>query len=297
MSSKNSESKSAHMFALTPAEIEQKAEAIGQEKANLPALKTFILGIMAGIFIGMGGMFMLLVKSDSSLPFIVSTLLGGLVFCLGLFLVISAGAELFTGNCLMICGKLSNKYSWAKMFRNWGLVILGNLVGSLIMVAILYLCNYSSGNGAQVGNLMIQVACDKIDQPWTVLLVKGLMCNFLVCLAVWISFAARSITDKFFSILLPITAFVACGFEHSVANMFFLPMGLVTKISGFVYTGLANLDILNLGGVLYNLSAVLIGNIIGGVVFVGISYWLAFAYKKNKDKLGTNEPAATDDSN
>lgn len=282
MALEESEIKSLRPDALTPAEIEAKAEAIGLGKANMPYGKAFVLAIMAGLFIGMGGMFMLLVKSDASLGFAASSLLGGLAFCLGLFLVITAGAELFTGNCLMICGKLSDKYSWGKMLLSWLVVFAGNLVGSLIMVAILYFCNYGALNGGNVGQLMITVAANKIDQTWGVLCLKGLMCNFLVCLAVWISFGARTITDKFFSVLLPITAFVACGFEHCVANMFFLPMGLATKLSGLAYTGAANIDALTFGGVCFNISAATVGNIIGGALFVGIMYWIAFARKKNQ---------------
>jgi len=223
---------------------------------------------------------MLLVKSDATFSFATSQLLGGLVFALGLFLVVAAGAELFTGNCLMICGRLSGKYGWKKMLMSWLVVFVGNLVGSLIMVGILYFANYAGNNGGAVGNAMITVAASKIDQAWGVLCLKGLMCNFLVCLAVWISFGARTIVDKFFSVLLPIMAFVACGFEHCVANMFFLPMGLFMKLSGFAYTGAANIDALNLGGVLYNISAATVGNIIGGAIFVGILYWVAYAKKK-----------------
>lgn len=282
MSLEEAEIKALRPDCLTPAEIEAKAEVIGVGKANMEVGKAFVLSIMAGMFIAMGGMFMLLVKSDASLSFVPASLLGGLVFCLGLFLVITAGAELFTGNCLMICGKLSDKYSWGKMLISWGIVFAGNLVGSLILVTVLYFCNYDALNGGAVGNTMITVACGKIAQSWGVLCVKGIMCNFLVCLAVWVSFGARTITDKFFSVLLPITAFVACGFEHCVANMFFLPMGLVEKLSGFAYEGAANIDVLTLGGALFNISAATVGNIIGGALFVGVMYWLAFAKKSGK---------------
>ena len=266
--------------ALGPADIEAKAETLGKTKAEMPKGKAFVLAIAAGMFIGMGGMFMLLIKGDATFSFATSQLLGGFVFALGLFLVVAAGAELFTGNCLMICGRLSGKYGWKQMLISWLVVFVGNLVGSLIMVCILYFANYAGNNGGAVGNAMITVAASKIDQAWGVLCLKGLMCNFLVCLAVWISFGARTIVDKFFSVLLPIMAFVACGFEHCVANMFFLPMGLVMKLSGFAYTGSANIDVVSLGGVLYNISAATVGNIIGGAIFVGILYWVAYAKKK-----------------
>lgn len=266
--------------ALTPAEIEAKAEVVGVGKANMPSKQAFWLAVMAGLFIACGGMFMLLIKSDASLSFAPSQLLGGLVFCLGLFLVITAGAELFTGNTLMVAARFSGSYSWAKMLKSWVVVYVGNLVGSLILVAILFFAQYWALNGGEVGNTMITVATAKVSQSWEVLLLKGVMCNFLVCLAVWIGFAGRTIVDKFFAVLLPITAFVACGFEHCVANMFFLPMGFLLKTSGFVYTGSANIAALDLGSVFYNLGLVTVGNIIGGAVMVGAIYWLTYHKKK-----------------
>jgi formate/nitrite transporter len=268
--------------ALSPAQIEEKAETLGVSKASMPTGRAFILAVMAGLFIGMGGMYMLLIKSDATMPYVTSQLLGGLGFCLGLFLVVAAGAELFTGNCLMVCGALSKRLKWSAMLKSWGIVYLGNLIGSLLLVALLFFAGYASGNAGGIGNAMVTVAASKVTQPFLTLLLKGVMCNLLVCLAVWICFASRTIIDKFAAILLPISAFVACGFEHCVANMFFLPMGLLMKMSGFDYTGPANMDALNLSGALTNLAAVTIGNIIGGAVFVGVAYWLAFRKKKTE---------------
>jgi formate/nitrite transporter len=266
--------------ALTPVEIEAKAEALGVAKANMGFRQAFVLSILAGLFIGLGGMFMLLTKSEASFPYVVAQLLGGVGFCLGLFIVITTGAELFTGNCLMICGKLSNRFTWGRMLKSWLIVYLGNLVGSLILVAVLFFAQYWAVNGEAVGNAMITVASSKINQGWDILLFKGILCNLLVSLAVWIAYAGRTIADKFFAIILPITAFVACGFEHCVANMFFLPMALALNASGFAYAGTASLDVLTVGGVLFNLSAVTLGNIVGGAVFVGVSYWLAYHKKE-----------------
>ena len=269
--------------ALSPAATEAKAESLGVGKADMPAGKAFLLAILAGMFIAMGGMFMLLVKSDGSLGFAASSLLGGLSFALGLFLVICAGSELFTGNCLMIMGKLSDKYSWGKLLKSWIVVWCGNLVGALIMVFLLFFANYYSMNGGAVGSTMLTVAAGKIAPSWGTLVFKGIMCNILVCLAVWIGFAGRTIVDKFVTVLLPITAFVACGFEHCVANMFFLPMALTVKLAGVVdYAGSANIDVITLAGVLKNISAATVGNIIGGCIFVGLIYWAVYA-KKNKD--------------
>jgi formate/nitrite transporter len=262
--------------ALIPDEVLIKAEALGLGKASMGLRQAFLLAVMAGLFIGMGAMLMLLIKSDGSLSFVTSQLLGGLGFCLGLFLVITAGAELFTGNCLMVCGGLSKRYAWTTMLKSWAVVYVGNFVGSLILVVLLYLSRYWAFNGEAVGNAMVTVAVGKVAQDWLVLLFKGIMCNFLVCLAVWVAFASRTIVDKFVAILLPISAFVACGFEHCVANMFFLPMGLVLKAANFPYRGTADTTGLDIGGILYNLSAVTVGNIIGGALLVGAAYWLAY---------------------
>lgn len=262
--------------ALAPDEVEAKAEQVGLAKAGMLPHRTFVLAVMAGLFIGMGGMYMLLIRSDASLPPVVLQLLGGLGFCLGLFLVIAAGAELFTGNCLMVCGALSKRYTWAKVLKNWGIVYVGNLAGSILLVALLFFAHFWALNDGAVGNTMMTVAASKITQDWVVLLFKGIMCNLLVCLAVWIGFASRTIVDRFVAIILPISAFVACGFEHCVANMFFLPMAFILKLSGFVATGSVSVDAIDIGGILYNLSAVTLGNIIGGALLVGVSYWVAY---------------------
>ncbi len=267
--------------ALLPSEIEAKAERIGKTKVDMGSGKAFLLAIMAGMFIGMGGMFMLLIKSDASYSFVTCQLLGALVFCLGLFLVLMAGAELFTGNVLLICGQLSKRYTFIQVLKNWVIVYLGNLVGSLLLVVILFFANYGGVNGGAVGDAMITVATNKVAQPFEVLFFKGIMCNFLVCLAVWISYSCRTVVDRFVGILLPISAFVACGFEHCVANMFFLPMGLLMKETGFDYTGAADVSLLNVGGALNNLVAVTIGNIIGGLVLVGIVYWVVYHKKES----------------
>lgn len=269
--------------ALTPAEIESKAEEIGLSKVTARTGKTFLLAIMAGMYVGMGGMFMLLIKSEASYSFVTAQLLGGLAFCLGLFLVVAAGAELFTGNAILVCGRLSRKYRWGLVLKNWLTVYFGNFLGSLLLILILYGAHYSAFNGGAVGDALLTVAAGKIAQPFEVLLFKGIMCNFLVCLAVWITYGSRTIVDKFVGIILPIVAFVACGFEHCVANMFFLPFGLLLKQTGFDYSAAADLSSIDAGGIFYNLSAVTLGNIIGGLVLVGLVYWLAYS-KKDKVK-------------
>lgn len=264
--------------ALAGAQIEAKAETVGEGKAKMPVVTAFLLAVLAGLFIGMGGMFMLLVKSDASLGFAASSLLGGLAFSIGLFFVMVAGAELFTGNSLMFQGFLSGRYTLGALLRSWCVVYVGNLVGSLLLVFLLKLANFASLNGGALGETMVTVAAAKCSLAWSVVFGRAIMCNVLVCLGVWMGFAARTVVDKFFCAALPVTAFVACGFEHCVANMFFIPMGLLTLAAGVVPDG-ANVAALGLNGMLSNLSAATLGNVVGGaVLFAGI-YWLAYGRK------------------
>ena len=151
------------------------------------------------------------------------------------------------------------------------------LITALVIVGCAFGSNCMDMNGGEVGSTMMTIAAGKIGLDPGVILFRGIMCNFLVCMAVWMGFAGRTVIDKIFTSAFPVTAFVAMGFEHCVANMFFLPMGLVAKASGVVYTGTANVDLISLGGILYNISLATVGNIIGGAVFVGVMYWIAYA--------------------
>lgn len=263
--------------ALAGAQIRAKAEAVGEGKARMPIARAFLLAVLAGLFIGMGGMFMLLVKSDASLGFAASSVLGGLAFSVGLFLVLVSGAELFTGNCLMVQGFLSRRYGASALLRSWLVVYAGNFVGSLALVGLLALAGFAGMNGGAVGATMVTVAAGKCALPWGVAFGRAIMCNILVCLAVWMGFAARTVVDKFLCAALPVATFVACGFEHCVANMFFIPMGMAAAASGVAPEG-ANLAALGISGALSNLCAATLGNIVGGAIVVGGIYWLA--YKK-----------------
>ena len=254
--------------ALAPAATEAKAETVGAGKATMPLGRAFVLAILAGLFIGMGGMFMLLVKSDSSLSFAASSLLGGLSFSLGLFAVLVAGAELFTGNNLMVLGCLAGKYTLAQLIRSWCVVYVGNLVGSLILAAILLAANFAGMNGGAVGETAVAVATAKSTLPFATAFFRGVMCNILVCLAVWLGFAGKTVLDKFLAAAVPVTAFVACGFEHCVANMFFLPFGMALSGGSVV-----------LGGVIMNIVAATLGNMVGGALIFAGAYWLAFGKK------------------
>ena len=263
-----------------------QAQNVAIGKTKLSAGRAFALAIMAGMLIATGATFMLLTKGDTTLSFAPSQVLGGVAFSLGLLCVIVAGAELFTGNCLMVCAAADGKISWGEVLKNWVIVYCGNLVGSLIIVAILLGGNFAGMNGGAVGNAMINVAYGKIALDPGVIFFRGIMCNWLVCLAVWMGFAGRTVIDKVFTSMFPVVAFVACGFEHCVANMFFLPMG-VAALNVYGYTGdidPAKLDAimqtLNVGGVCYNIGLATLGNIVGGAIMVGMIYWVAY-HKKN----------------
>ena len=264
---------------LAPAEIEAKAETLAVGKATMGLGKMFVLAIMAGIFIAFGATLFTLVQGDTEMWFAVKRVFGAACFSLGLLLTVCCGAELFTGNCLMVCGMNSGKINIAGLLRNWVVVYLGNLVGSLLIVALVYFANMAAMNGGAVGDAMVATAVGKITPDALTLFAKGILCNTLVCLAVWMSFGARTLVDKIFCVIMPVTAFVACGFEHSIANMFFLPMGMAAQAAGYGAAGAATIGI---SGILYNLAFVTLGNIVGGAILVGLSYW--YVYHKKSEK-------------
>ena len=275
-----SDVKALRSDALGPAEIEAKAETLAVGKAGMAGAKCFVLAMLAGAFIAFGATYFLVFLGDSAVPFAAQRMVGGICFSLGLVLVLCCGAELFTGNMLMVTGLASKKIKLGGLVRNWVIVWLGNLVGSLIVVALIYWCGVGAMNGGAVGDAMVSVAVGKVTPDWLVLMAKGIMCNVMVCLAVWIGFSARTVVDKVLGIMLPISFFVAAGFEHCVANMFFLPTGLLMKSAGFG-AAVANAGALDVTAILYNLSAATVGNIIGGVL-VALAYW--FVYARNKAK-------------
>lgn len=266
--------------SLAPAQMEQKACEVEETKAIMPVWQIIPLSMLAGLFIGCGALFMLVVKSDTSLSFAASQVLGGLCFSLGLICVIVCGAELFTGNNLMVIGALERRYAWRKVIRNWIFTWTFNLLGSLLLVVIVYFANIAAMNNGEVGQAMINNAVSKINLDWITIFFRGIICNFLVCLAVWMSFSGKNVIDKIFTSIFPVMAFVSIGAEHCVANMFFLPMGLAIKNAGVIESTNSNLACLNLGGVFYNISAATLGNLIGGCILVGMMYW--WAYHKRK---------------
>ena len=267
---------SSYSGAMTPASMELKNERVAETKAGTDLASALVLAVMSGAFISLGATFMLVVKSDATLPFAATQLLGGFSFTLGLFLVLAAGAELFTGNCLMVMGPLSGRFSWGKLLSSWLVVLAGNLAGALLASAAMLAAGVASANGGALGEAAIAVAEGKVALGWGTAFARGILCNMLVCLAVWVGHSANSVTDKFFSALLPVMGFMAAGFEHCVANMFFLPYAMLLQA-----TGVASGSV-DLAGVLHNLSAATLGNLVGGVVLVGVSYW--FVYGRGRDR-------------
>lgn len=263
--------------SLAPAAIERKAESIGVTKNALTLSRLIPLALAAGFFIGLGGLYFTLFMADSSLSFAVQRFARALMFSLGLALVIICGAELFTGNSLMIGALASRKIPVGGMLRNWIWVWIFNLVGAVILVTLVYLSD--TPKLGQMGATMMKIAAGKVSLGWGTLFFKGILCNVLVCLAVWMGFAAHSVADKILAVLLPVSAFVALGFEHCVANMYFLPMGYLLASSGFPAPAGFDPSVITIPGIFYNLSAVTLGNLVGGFM-VALVYWWAFAEKK-----------------
>jgi formate transporter len=278
--------------ALPPPEMARTAAEVGRAKAGLSAANTFALGVLAGAFIAMGAIFATTVTAGGAeLPYGVSRLLGGLAFSLGLILVVVAGAELFTGNNLIVMAWAGGKVSTARLLRNWTLVYAGNFTGAIATAGILFAGKqYTFGKGA-VGEQALSVAATKTGLGFVQAIALAALCNALVCLAVWLTYSARSVTDKILAVVPPIAAFVASGFEHSVANMFFIPMGLLVKSdSTFVVQHPVNgLSQLTWGRFLgANLLPVTIGNVIGGAVMVGAIYWFIYLRGQEDDHGGTS---------
>jgi formate transporter len=270
--------------ALVPQEIARKAESVGVAKAKLGPFRMLALAVLAGTFIALGAIFATTVTAgNSSVGFGISRVLAGLVFSLGLILVVGAGAELFTGNNLIVMAWAHGQVSSKKLLRNWIIVYLGNFVGSLLIAVMIFLSEQYTFGGGAVGLNALNIANHKVGLNFLPALILGILCNALVCLAVWLCIGGRTATDKILSIIFPIAAFVAAGFEHSVANMYFIPMGLLIKAGaapifwsqiGKTAADYANLTWANF--LLANLLPVTIGNIIGGAVMVGLVYWFIY---------------------
>ena len=266
--------------AYTPAQIAQRVEKACISKATNDPVVVFVLAVLAGAFIAVGGAYYLMVIHDvTGVPVGMARALGGLVFSLGLVLVVVAGAELFTGNNLLVMACLDGKISTKQLLRNWGIVFAGNAVGAAGFAMFLVLSGVLAINEGAVADQLLRIATAKLSLTWYEAFFRGVLCNVLVCLAVWLCFAGHSVTDKILAIILPISAFVALGFEHSIANLFFVPAAQfclwlqpeVMKSAVAISTWDFVAD---------NLVPVTLGNMFGGGVLVGLVYW--FNYLRSK---------------
>jgi len=268
-----------------PKDVAAKMCETGVGKCKLPILKMFILAILAGVYIAFGAQLFLLVGSDSTLGFGFTRFLSASVFTVGLMMVVVGGAELFTGNNLVLIAALDKKITWGELLKNWVVVYIGNFVGSIILAALLFWGGTWSLNGNLVGANALKVALSKTSLTFAQAFFRGILCNWLVCMAVWMSMASKDVIGKLFAIYFPIMGFVASGFEHSVANMFFIPYGIflkgnpkVLEAAGKTLADLANLN----WGTLFtvNLIPVTLGNLVGGAIFVGAVYWYVYLLSK-----------------
>lgn len=249
----------------TPAQMAHLIENGGVRKCELPSLQIIALGILAGAFISFGGMFYTVVMTGTQLGFGAGRLLGGLAFSLGLILVIIGGAELFTGNNLIVMAWADRKVTTAKLLRNWALVYVANCIGSLATVVLVYLSGTLELSDGAVGQTAASIATAKLNLGFNEAFFRGVLCNTLVCLAVWMCSASHRVTGKVLCIVFPVSAFVALGFEHSIANMYLIPIGMLASEGSIAIMPL-----------LANLLPVTLGNIIGGSVLVAIVYWTIY---------------------
>jgi formate/nitrite transporter len=273
--------------AMLPPEMALACEAAGATKASRDAIALIVLGVLAGAFIALGAIFMTIVLTGAeALPWGVARLLGGLVFSLGLILVIVGGAELFTGDSLMIVACASRRITLGALLRAWSLVYAGNIAGALATAALVFLAGQHGFGGGAVGKTALAVASAKAALPTVQLFFLAVLCNVLVCLAVWMSFGARSTTDKVMVIVPPVAAFVAAGFEHSIANLYLLPYGLAIKAWAgpefwtAIGESAAAYPALSIGSALHNIIVATIGNLVGGSLMVGAVYWFVYLRRR-----------------
>lgn len=265
-----------------PPVMAQKAEDLGARKTRMPFNKTLPLAVLGGAFIALGAIFCTITLAGSAaMPYGLGRMAGGIAFCLGLILVVIGGAELFTGNNLIVIAWASGKVKTRALLRNWLIVYLGNFLGAMLTALLMVTAKQYTSGGSAVGEMALKIAASKVNLGFAQAVALGILCNALVCLAVWLTYSGRSTTDKIFAILFPVSAFVAAGFEHSVANMYFIPYALFIQQfdPAFVASlgGAVHLEGLTWGAFLFkNLLPVTIGNIIGGSLMVGAVYWLIY---------------------
>lgn len=274
---------------LNPSEITERFVEIGCKKANSPVSKLLLLGILAGAFIAFAAE-----GSNTAIHTIesvgVGKTLAGALFATGLMMVVITGAELFTGNALIVVSCLQGSAKWRMLLKNWIVVYIGNFIGSMIIAILIYLSGQFNFSGGMLGGFSIRLAVYKVGLTYTNAIAMGILCNWLVCMAVWMAAGAKDITGKLFAIFFPIWLFITSGFEHSIANMYYIPVAILAKsnqswVDAAISMGVSaqKIESLNWSSFIFNnLIPVTIGNIIGGSLFVGTMYWLSYLYKGKK---------------
>ncbi len=260
--------------AYSPREIAERVQNVGVAKTRLPVWSTAMLGVLAGAFIGLGSLYYVIVVSDAGSGFAATRVLGGVCFSLGLLLVVVAGAELFTGNNLLAMAWADGKVSTLEVLRNWTIVCAANLVGAVGLAALVFWSGHTEMNSGAIGRQYLSIAAAKTTLPWSEAFFRGVLCNALVCLGMWMAFAGRSVVDKLVAIVFPISAFVAAGFEHSIANMYFIPLAMMLKAAGAALP--AGGEAIGVTGLFRNLAPVIVGNIVGGSVVVALVYHVIY---------------------
>jgi formate/nitrite transporter len=274
--------------AFTPAEVAERVKTVGVDKANMRLLPLVVLSLMAGAFIAFGAMYYTVAITDNGSAYGLTKVAGGLAFSLGFIMVVIAGAELFTGNTLVVMAWAKGKVTLKGLLKNWIIVYLANAIGAFVMVYLVVLSGYLDGHHHQVGVTAMKVGLSKVDHSITEAFVRGMFCNVLVCLASWMVYASRTVSDKILATLFPISAFVAMGFEHCVANMYMIPVAIMASWDPAIVaaSGLDTVQLSNLTptGFLTNIVPVTLGNIIGGALFVAMTYYLVFVYSPYSSK-------------
>ncbi len=279
---------------LLPAEMASKAQSIGIKKANLDFLSTFALAVLAGAFIALGCIFFTVSQTagGTAIPWGISQVIGGLTFSLGLVLVIVGGAELFTGNNLIIMAWASRKLSTWRVARNWGIVYIGNLCGAVATALFVFWGQHYEMADGGLGATALNIGLNKVNLDFAQAIILGILCNAMVCMAVWLTYSARTVMGRILAIIFPIAGFVAAGFEHCVANMYFVPYAILVKVGApaafwqSIGTTAASYDHLTWGSFFVNnLIPVTIGNMIGGVFFVALVYWVIYLRNRQGNRL------------
>jgi formate/nitrite transporter len=254
--------------AYSPRQIAERVQAACLAKASTPLPSLAMLGVLAGAFVGLGALFSVIVMSDASLGFAAARVLGGLVFSLGLMLVVVAGAELFTGNNLLAMAWAQGCLTTRDVLHNWAVVCTSNFIGAAGLAALVFLSGHAAMNDGAIARTYLEIAAAKSALPFWSAFFRGVLCNVLVCMAVWMTLAGRSVTDKAIAIAFPISAFVAAGFEHSIANMYLFPLAMMLQAAAG--------EPARISWLWTNLVPVIAGNLVGGSVLVALVYYVVY---------------------